>query len=351
MDENRAKFLSELPEQLRSPYIYVFNCFDELCKNTQPPWPYLLSIIQDYREDSDPDDLYNDYQEYLDGSDREYNLLHFQIIKYISSFETVKQSHLKVPHLKYLDDFIKYMVEKTKEQISETQNTTAHQDILRKQTAIITALIHKNAEAAITISEALKRWPCRLGSEIGVPVYTGFNFEIPDLVNIEYNKSCIESIKQCMPGDNISFPFVVSTTISKEVVQGFLGNMDTMLTIIIPPDYPFTFISKTGKELEVLLDANSVLEYTGIHDMVGSNENYTFNLKPPVAAIDPSIITKNVAEIIALLNTQFNEMMKENSGGKKLNYKKNKKQKKKTRKTKKTRKIKKTRKTKKTKFL
>jgi hypothetical protein len=85
-------------------------------------------------------------------------------------------------------------------------------------------------------------------------VYTGFNFEIPNVGNFRNN--IIRQLKDANEEDVIMLPFVLSTSISPYVAKRFAQNeTDIILQIAIPMGFSIPYISKKeSQELEVLLN-------------------------------------------------------------------------------------------------
>jgi hypothetical protein len=102
------------------------------------------------------------------------------------------------------------------------------------------------------IYRILADWPIRLSTSF--TVYTGFNFEIPNVG--DFRNNIIRQLRDTNEEDIIMLPFVLSTSISPYVAKRFAQNeTDIILQITIPIGFSIPYISKNeSQELEVLLN-------------------------------------------------------------------------------------------------
>ena len=188
--------------------------------------------INGYTHNTDMSDLI----ELLD--DKRYDdILSYRILKYITGYHDVpSNAHM----LHFIESYINRKNDKSK--------------ILSK----IKDLIRINYDAAIKLIQSLDSWNYTSSNDI--TVYTGFNFEIPDIILANDNKYQNSMIKTIYTENVFIIPFFLSTTISPYVAKRFAGN-GLVLKINIPKGNKFAYISSgNSKELEVLLNCGAILE-------------------------------------------------------------------------------------------
>lgn len=189
-------------------------------------------IINGYTHNTDMSDLIELY------GDKRYNdILSYRILKYITGYHDVpSNAHM----LHFIESYINRKNDKSK--------------ILSK----IKDLIKINYNTAIKLIQLLDSWNYISSNDI--TVYTGFNFEIPDIILANDTKYKNSMIKMIYTEKRFIIPFFLSTTISPYVAKRFAGN-GLVLKINIPKGNKFAYISSgNSKELEVLLNCGAILE-------------------------------------------------------------------------------------------
>ena len=191
-------------------------------------------IINGYIHNTDMSDLIELYDD-----NRYDDILSYRILKYITGYHDVpSNAHI----LHFIESYINRINNKSKIKT------------LRK----IKDLIRINYDSVIKLIQSLDSW--NYISTNDITVYTGFNFEIPDIIlanDTKYQNSMIHMINT---EKRFIIPFFLSTTISPYVAKRFAGN-GLVLKINIPKGNKFAYISSgNSKELEVLLNCGAMLE-------------------------------------------------------------------------------------------
>jgi hypothetical protein len=202
-------------------------------------------ILTEYTQDTDADDLKKEIED-QNGNTFDIQVAYpvsFRLVKLISSFPYILTSLSdSVIHLpEYIMDYLKT------ESLMDDSETPFD---LKKKFIIDWTKI--NNIFCKQIYRILADWPIRLTTSF--IVYTGFNFEIPNVGNFRDNT--IRQLKDANEEDLIMLPFVLSTSISPYVAKRFAQNeTDIILQIAIPMGFPIPYISKKeSQELEVLLN-------------------------------------------------------------------------------------------------
>jgi len=188
-------------------------------------------IINSYTHNTDMSDLI----ELLD--DKRYNdILSYRILKYITGYHNVpSDAHM----LHFIESYI---------------NRKNKSKILSK----IQQLITINYHGVIKLIQSLDSW--KYISSNDITVYTGFKFEIPEIILANDTKYQNAMINMINTEKRFIIPFFLSTTISPYVAKRFAGN-GLVLKINIPKGNKFAYISSNNsKELEVLLNCGAILE-------------------------------------------------------------------------------------------
>lgn len=202
-------------------------------------------ILTEYTQDTDADDLKQEIEvENGETLDIQVNFpASFRLIKLISSFPTILTSlGDSIVHLpEYIMDYLK------RESLMDDSETPFD---LKKKFIIDWTKI--NNIFCKQIYRILADWPIRLSTSF--TVYTGFNFEIPNVG--DFRNNIIRQLRDTNEEDIIMLPFVLSTSISPYVAKRFAQNeTDIILQITIPIGFSIPYISKNeSQELEVLLN-------------------------------------------------------------------------------------------------
>jgi hypothetical protein len=209
-------------------------------------------ILTEYTEDDDADDL----KETIINQGKSFSIqtyypVSFRLVKLSCSFNTIMSYYVKNGALcrreknRLSRDLMSYLNKKLIDNITE--------DILvsSKKESII-KWVKTNNIYCQELYRILHNWPIKTTGNF--TVFTGFNYEIPDVGN--FRNSIIDEVINKNVGDTIMMPFVLSTSISPYVAKRFaLNDTDIILQIIIPKGFPIPYISKqNSQELEVLLN-------------------------------------------------------------------------------------------------
>jgi serine/threonine protein phosphatase PrpC len=221
-------------------------------------------ILTEYTEDDDVDDL---KEEITNQGNSFYIQVHypvsFRLVKVISTFNVIISYYIKngvFGHQakKCLSrDLMSYLNKKL------IDNNTEDMLLSSKKESII-KWVKTNNIYCQELYRILHNWPVKTTSNF--TVFTGFNFEIPDVG--DSRNIIIDDLTRKNEGDIIIIPFVLSTSISPYVAKRFAVNeTDIILQIIIPKEFPIPYISKkNSRELEVLLNMY------GIYRIVNTNQ-------------------------------------------------------------------------------
>jgi len=213
-------------------------------------------ILTKYTEDDDADDLKEEVTNQGSTFDIQvYYPVSFRLVKLISSFNTIMSYYVINGSLndKARENLSRNLMSYLNEKL--INNNSEDMSVSSKKQGII-KWVKTNNIYCKELYRILHNWPVKTTGNF--TVFTGFNFEIPDVG--DFRNFMINEVRQKNEGDTITIPFVLSTSISPYVAKRFAGNdTDVILQIIIPEGFPIPYISKqNSQELEVLLNMYGV---------------------------------------------------------------------------------------------
>jgi hypothetical protein len=198
-------------------------------------------ILSDYTQDSDANDLKDD------DTWRQIEFpTTYKLTKLISAFNNIRQveaNNIANALMNFFDN--QNLIMKNEDEIEEGINPN------NKYLDLIT-WVQENSNQCKIIYNVLNNWNIKTTNTF--TVFTGFAFEIPDVGN--YRNIVVSSLQNLPMGSAITFPFVLSTSISPYVAKRFANNdTDIILQITIPSGVQLPYISNVeSKELEVLIN-------------------------------------------------------------------------------------------------
>lgn len=211
------------------------------------------AILSEYTHNDDVDDLRGEVtdQGHTFVIQVKY-LVSFRLVKLISSFDTIRLCYQTRdrPLDDLYEDLMRYFVsEKLINEITEDMTISSIEKSILKW-------IQVNNTYCKVLYQILNTWPIKTTANFFV--YTGLNYEIPDVGHYEviYRQIIIDGLKYLPEGNTIEIPFVLSTSISPDVAKRFSNGMgDKILQICIPKGFRLPYISGAdSEELEVLLN-------------------------------------------------------------------------------------------------
>ena len=238
------------------------NYRNDLGENTKPVRYTLDQIMSNYVHPLSDGEIITEYteddhaneQKESDDDIQVYFPVSFRLVKLISSFNTIRSYYQSPPRLS--EDLMSYLNR-------ELINNTEEMSVSSKKESII-KWVKTNNVYCQELYRILNSWPVKTSRNL--TVFTGFNFEIPDVG--DFRNIMVDEVINKNVGETITIPFVLSTSISPYVAKKYTTNEGIILQIIIPAGFPIPYISRQdSQELEVLFNMFGIYKKVNINQI------------------------------------------------------------------------------------
>lgn len=230
-----------------SPWKYDYT-LKQIMSNYVRPLS-VRSILTQYTADDEATDLGGDVTVNKKQVLTQVNFpVSFRLVKLIGAFNAILSNYEPIHRDQLAEDLMTYFSEE------ELLSSDDDMSVYYKMKSIL-KWVKVNSKYLQQLYRILRDWPIKTTGNF--VVYTGFNFEVPNLG--DYRESIIRELVEKGEGETIQIPFVLSTSISPHVAKRFANDPATILQIIIPSTLSVPYISnENSRELEVLLNMYGV---------------------------------------------------------------------------------------------